>query len=112
VQFLLEFGELLAQLVNFIFSAKHTFGAGFCFELQLLLRFTPFLDFGLENIKLMAGELRFELLKVCGDLLVATSFTGLPLKRANLAFDLLDQVGDAQKILIGMFELPKRFFFL
>ena len=56
----------------------------------------------------MARELGVEMLKFGGKLLVAARLAGLALERADLAFHLADEVGDAQQVLLGVFEFAQR----
>src|SRR5678815_1756652 len=58
------------------------------------------------------GELCIEMLQLLRELLVAARFAGLTLKRSDLTFHFLNQIGDAQKILLGVFQLAERFLFL
>ena len=55
VEFLFEFGELFAKLVNFVFAAEDAFGAGRGFGLEFLLGFLAFLDLGKKHVELVTG---------------------------------------------------------
>jgi hypothetical protein len=65
-----------------------------------------------EDVVLVAGQLGFQVLQVGDDLLVAPGLAGLALERTDLAFHLADQVGDAQEVLLGLFQLAKGFLLL
>jgi hypothetical protein len=80
VKFLLDFAEAFAEEMDFVFPTEDALGTEFHLCLQLLLRFLAFADLGLEDVVLVAGELRFEMLKIGGELLVASGFASLPLQ--------------------------------
>jgi hypothetical protein len=60
----------------------------------------------------MARQLRVQMLEFEHQLLVTAGLAGLALERADLAFDFADQVGHAQQILLGGFQLAQRLLFL
>ena len=62
-----------------------------------------------EQVKLPLGRVGFEQLQVRDQGLVAPRLARLPLQRTDLPFHLADEVGDAQKVLIGVFELAQGF---
>jgi hypothetical protein len=59
----------------------------------------------------MPRELGVEVLQFLGNLFVAARLAGLALERADLPLHFADEVGDAQKILLGVFQFAERFFF-
>ena len=60
----------------------------------------------------MALEPGIEDLELVENFLVPARFASLALEADNLAFDLFDDVGQAHQVLLGVFELAERFFFL
>ena len=60
----------------------------------------------------MPRQLSIEMLQLLCDLFVAARFAGLALQRADLPFHFADQIGNAHKILLGVFQFAQRFFFL
>ena len=55
----------------------------------------------------MARQLGVEVLQFLDELLVAPRLAGLALERADLAFDFADEVGHAEQVLLGAFELAQ-----
>src|SRR5262245_57218936 len=49
------------------------------------------------------------MLEFASDLFVAPGFTRLPLERADLPFDLLNQIGNAEEVLVGVLEFAESF---
>jgi len=64
-------------------------------------------NLGLQLVELMPRELGIQVLEFSSELLVAAGFARLALERADLALDFPDEVGDAQQILLGIFELAQ-----
>ncbi len=60
----------------------------------------------------MARELGIEMLEFLRNLFVAARLAGLALERPDLPLHFADEIGDAQKILVGVFQFAERFFFL
>ncbi len=60
----------------------------------------------------MPRELRIEVLKFDLNLFVAPRLARLSLQRTNLALHFPNEIGDAQKILLGRLQFAQRFFFL
>ena len=69
-------------------------------------------NFSLQDIELMPRELGVQMLQLVHQRFVPARLARLALERTDLAFDFADQVGHAQEILVGVFELAQRFFFL
>ena len=69
-------------------------------------------EFSFESIKLFARMMRLERFQIADQRLIAARFAGLPLQRADLAFDLADDIGHAQQIRLRRFQLSQRFAFL
>jgi len=107
-----QFGQMFAQLRDFIFITQDVVGPLLDFVPQILDRILTFGNLALQHVKLMARQLRLEVLQFRGNLFVALRLSGLALQRTDLPFHFLDRVGDAQKILLGVFEFAERFFFL
>ena len=69
-------------------------------------------DFGLEQIVLVAREAGVERLELVEQFLVAAGLAGLALERNDLAFDFLDDVGDADEVGFGVLEFAEGLFLL
>ena len=110
--FMFEFGEALTQFGNFIFKTENVVRASFDFVTEIFHRRLAFGDFSHQHIELMPHKLRFKMLQLLRNLFVAPRLACLTLQRTNLALHFFDRVGDAQKILLGVFQLAERFFFL
>ena len=109
---LLQFALAGTQLKDFIFAAKDGFVDDFEFDLRLLRRDGAFTDFSLKDVELVPCQLGVEMEQLDHDRLVALGLAGLPLERTDLAFDLLDQVLDAQEVLVGVLKLAEGFLLL
>jgi len=69
-------------------------------------------EFGVEEIVLVARETGIEGLELVEQLLVAAGFAGLALERDDLAFDFLDDIGDADEVGFRVLEFAEGLFFL
>ena len=101
-----------AQLLDLIFTAQNVGRAGFNFTAQFFGGGLLCGDFGLQHVELMARKLRVKVLEFLGNLFVAARFAGLALERTDLPLHFADEIGDAQKVLVGVFQFVKRFLFL
>ena len=61
-------------------------------------------NFRAEPIVLVAREARVERLELVEEFLVTPRLAGLTLERNDLAFDFLDDVGDADEVGFGVLE--------
>ena len=109
---MLERAQLFAELRELILIAQHPFRAFLVFTSQLFQRHLLLEPLGLEHVELMPGQLGIELLQFEGKLLVTPRLARLTLQRADLAFDLPDEITHAQEILIRILELAQRLAFL
>ena len=107
-----NFMERPAQLRNLGFAAGdragellHMRGTGRNFLFQTG-------NISVEPVELVALEPRVESLELIEDFLVPARLAGLPLQADDLAFDFFNDVGQPHQILLGIFELAERFFFL
>ena len=110
--FVLQFHEPFAQLGDFIFKAEDVVRTGFNFVAKIFHRGLAPGNLALQHVKLMPRELGFEMLQFVLNLFVAAGLARLTLERTDLALHFLDGIGDAQEILLGVFQLAERFFFL
>src|ERR1035437_6992686 len=110
--FVFQFGKMFAQFRNFIFKTENVVRALLDFVAQIFDGGLAFGNFTLQHVKLMPRQLRFQMLQFVRNLFVAARFASLTLQRADLPFHFLDGVGNAQKILLGLFQFTERFFFL
>ena len=108
----LQFRKPPAELGDFIFKTQDVGGPVFNFVPQ-------FFDGGLlpgnlrlQHVELMPRELRVEMLQLGLNLLVPARLAGLALERPDLPLHFADEIGHAQKILLRVFQLAKRFLFL
>ena len=69
-------------------------------------------EFRVQKIVLVAGEAGIDRLELVEQLLVAAGFAGLALERDDLAFDFLDDVGDADEVGFRVLEFAERLFLL
>ena len=90
------------NFANKLFGARRN-GGDFRFEIG---------NVGVEQIKLVPLESSVENLEFVENFFVPARFTGLALERNNLALHFLDDIGQPHQILLGVFELAERFFFL
>ena len=109
---MLEFGHALAQTGDLILAPQRRSGASLDFVAEVVRCGLPVGNLRLQLVKLMAGELRLQVLQFLRKLLIATRLAGLALERADLPFHFPDEVRDAQKVLLGVFELAQRLFLL
>ena len=110
--FVLQFRKPFAQLLDFILATQHVGGTGFNFAAQFFRGGIFLRNLGVQHVELMPRKLRVEMLQFVRNLFVAARLAGLPLERADLPLHFADQVRDAQKILLGVFEFAERFLFL
>src|SRR6267142_884954 len=66
----------------------------------------------MQQVVLVARETRVDSLELVEKLLVAAGLAGLALQRNDLAFDFLDDVGDADKVRLGVLKLAEGFLLL
>src|SRR6266540_5647875 len=97
----------LAELPDFVFSAHHIFGTGINLSAELFEGGPATADLRLQHIKLMAAELRVEMLQLDHELFEAARLARLALERTDLPFHFANQIADAQEILLGVFQLAK-----
>ena len=69
-------------------------------------------DVGVEQVEFVPLEPGVEDFELVENFFVPARLTGLTLQGNDLAFDFFDDVGQAHQILLGVFELAERFFFL
>ena len=105
-------GKLFAQDADFAFDAQNAFRQRLDFGAQFFHLRGAGLDVGLQDVKLVAGQLGVQMLEFGHQLLVTAGFASLALERTDLALDFADQVGDAQEVLFGGFEFAQRLLFL
>ena len=110
--FVFQLHEAFTQLRNLILETQHIVRALLDFIAKSFHGCLPFADFALQDIELMPSQLRLQMLKLNLNLFVAAGLAGLTLERTDLALHLFDGIGDAQKILLGVFQLAERFLFL
>ena len=110
--FMFQFRKPFAQLRDFIFKTQHVGGTLFDFVPQFFDGGLLFGNFRLQHVELMPRQLRVEMLQLLRNLFVAARLAGLALQRTDLPLHFADQVGDAQKILLGVFQFAERFLFL
>ena len=110
--FVLQFRKPFAQLRDFVFKTQHVGGTLFDFVPQFFDGGLLPGNFRLQDVELMPRELRVEVLKFRLNLFVAARLAGLALERPDLPLHFADEVGHAQKILLGVFEFAERFLFL
>ena len=104
----LQLGQPLAQLRDFIFAAQHVSAANLDFRAQLFHCGLPLGDFVLEQVEVMAGQLRIQVLQLQHELLVTPRLSSLTLQGADLPFHFPDQIRHAQQILLRVFEFAER----
>jgi len=97
---------------DFVLAAQHAGRTGLELAAKRIHPRLALGDLGLELVKPVARQLGVQMLKLRGKLLVAPGLAGLALERDNLALHLADQVGDAQQVLLGVFQLAQRLFLL
>ena len=110
--FVFQLRQPLAQLRNLVFAAQHAGRVGLDLVPEVVGRRLPLRNLSLQLVELMAGELGIEVLQFRGQLFVAARFARLALEGANLPLHLPHQVGHAQQVLLGVFELAQRLFLL
>ena len=107
-----EFREARAQLQYFVFRAQDARRGFLHFVAQLFRSAGALQNFRHQNIELVSRQLRFQMTQLVRDLFVATRLAGLTLEGANLPLHFANQILDAQKILLGVFQFAQRFLFL
>ena len=107
-----QFRKPFAQLLDFVFATQHVGGAGFNLGAQFFGGGLLLGNLGLQHVELMARELRFEVLQFLGNLFVAARLAGLALKRTDLPLHFADEIGNAQQVLVGIFQFAERLMFL
>jgi len=108
----LELRQPVAQLGNLVFGLEHGGGAAFNLGPQLFGGGLPLLDFRLQDIELVPGQLGVQVLQLRGQLLVAPGLARLPLQRSDLPLHLPHQVRHPQEVLLGVFQLSESLFLL
>ncbi|OQB91908.1 MAG: hypothetical protein BWX84_01186 [Verrucomicrobia bacterium ADurb.Bin118] len=107
-----QFAELSAQRGNFAFALRHAMVRRLDFLPQLFGGGFPRADFALPHIKLMPRQLGVQVLQFRLQRPVPARLAGLALQRADLSFDLADEIADAQKILFRGFQFAQALAFL
>ena len=103
-----DFLELAALRRDFVFVLLDLAFGRFLLLVEAPRRLTRLLEFSLERIELSARMMRVEHLQIGQQRLVAPRFARLPLERADLAFDLLDDVAEPQQVCFRRLELAQR----
>ena len=66
----------------------------------------------MQQVVLVARETRVDPFELVEEFLVTAGLAGLALQRNDLAFDFLDDVGDADEVGLGVLELAEGFLLL
>ena len=110
--FMFQFRKPFSQLRDFVFKPQHV--GRHLFDIG-----PEFFDGGLfsgnvheQHVELVPRQLRIKVLEFLRNLFVTARLAGLALQRADLPFHFADEVGHAQKILLGVFQFAERFAFL
>ena len=102
----------LTQLADFVLASQYIGRAGLDLVSQSLGGGLTFANFSLQDVELMASKLSVQVLQLRRELLVLARFPGLALQRTDLPFHLANEIGDAQQVLLGVFEFAQRFLLL